>query len=514
MSALMLAGAGYRYPTGRTPAVADVYAAVNAGELLLITGPTGCGKSTLLRLAAGLLQRHGSGTKTGIVRLGGQDPATLESAARVGVVGFVSQNPDRQIVAGTTGDEIALGIESTGRTEGLEDRVAELLGLFGLPLDPERKPTALSGGQRQRLVVASALAGAPPLLLLDEPLAQLDPRAADELMTRLRGLADDGVAVVVVEHRLEATWDRADRVLVLNEGKPVALGHPDELDLPALRELGLKLPALLDLRDRVARKGLDLRNASWAVPEVAEERPGAELLAAGPLTVAYDGVVALDGVEITLSAGERVALVGANGSGKSTLLKALAGELDGGEVACPGRIVDVPQDPDLALFCATAREEIAYGPTEARRADTEPLVARLAAQFSVTPLLGRPPQALSRGQRLRVAVAAALAVEPAVLLLDEPTSGQDRDQVERLMLALRSPARGLLFATHDLDLALRHATRIVWLDEGRIAYDGEPDGLLDVLPPDGALAVPDLAVWCRQRSLPLMTPAQLAELVE
>lgn len=529
MSAVLLRGAGYRYPGAAEQAVRGVDLRVEPGELLLLTGPTGCGKSTLLRLAAGLLARHGSGERTGEVIVAGADPAAVQAAERARTVGFVSQVPDRQIVTGTQGDEVAFALESAGwAAADIEARVGELLARFGLPTDPERSPEALSGGQRQRLVVAGAVAARPPVLLLDEPLAHLDPGAAEHLVALLRSLAGDGAAVVVVEHRLDALLDVADRVAVMEGGELRAVTSAGEVDLGLLRRLGLAVPGMRDLRDRLSDRPEPLRRTAAQDGGSAEDRGGGPdgaatqdgggphpsdasiLLRAGPLTWRYaPGPPALDAVHLTLRAGERVALIGANGSGKSTLLRALVQELAAGPV--DGRALDVPQDPDLALFCPSVRQELAYGPREQRLlpAQIQERIQRAAAALSIAELLDRPPHALSRGQRLRVAVAAALTCEPAVLLLDEPTAGQDRQQVEAMLTGATSPDRALVFATHDLELALRFADRLIWLQDGAIHHQGPPSRILPLLPATGPLRAPPLAAWCAAQGLPPLTVDEL-----
>ncbi|MCO4771273.1 MAG: ATP-binding cassette domain-containing protein [Deltaproteobacteria bacterium] len=472
MSALTFQGAGYRYPSGEEPAVQGVDLAVESGQLVLLTGPTGCGKSTLIRLAAGLLGRHGGGDVLGSVEVQGEDPARLTPADRARQLGFVSQTPDRQLLTATTGDEIAFPLESVG-APGIASRVTQQLAQFGLPGEHTRSTQALSGGQKQRLVTASAMAAGAGLLLLDEPLAQLDPAGAAALMARLRGVADAGVAVVVVEHRLSATLPLVDRVLVMDGGRIVADSSPAQVDAELLGRLGMRLPGTSPERNAsVPLEEGDARESS------DEERR--VLLEAGPLRHRYREADqdALDIAGLTLRAGERVALLGANGSGKSTLIGALAGEHDAGAVQSRGRVLDLPQDPDLALFSATVREELAHGAKEQRLGDraVQGRVAAAAAATSVQDLLDRSPHALSRGQRLRVAVAAMLACEPDIVLLDEPTSGQDHGHVERMMLALRSEERALLFATHDEALAQRHATRVLRMEAGRFVAHGEVRG--------------------------------------
>lgn len=510
---LRLRQAGYRYPTGATPAVWPLDLEISAGELVLLGGPTGCGKSTLLRLAAGLLGRHGQGERTGEVEVAGRELHAAPPSARVRLVGFVAQEPMDQLVSGTLGDEVAFAMESAAfSAESIDARIPELLRVVGLALPPERDTRALSGGQTQRLVVASALSAGAAALLLDEPLAWLDPAGARALMGVLREVADAGVAVLLVEHRLEICLPRVDRLLLMDGGRvvgdvPAADFRPETEAFRRARALGLSLPGLVDLADRLAPRALD--GLRFADPPPAASPPGEPILAvhAGAFCWPGQSSPALAAIDLKAGPGERVALVGANGAGKSTLLGLIAGELPGAKVLCTGRRVAVPQDPDLALFCATVREELAFGPIEQGLPDVASRVQAAAAALAVDDLLDRPPQALSRGQRLRVAVAAALSCAPTVLTLDEPTAGQDHDQVERMMGALAGQLRDgvLIFATHDLDLALRHATRVLVLDAGRVVADGPPARALG-----GADALPSLARFCLERGIVPGTAAELA----
>ncbi|MCB9781210.1 MAG: ATP-binding cassette domain-containing protein [Alphaproteobacteria bacterium] len=542
MKGLSLVEAGYRYPSATAPAVQGVSLQVAPGEVVLLTGPTGCGKSTLLRLACGLLQRHGQGGVLGRVGLDGQDPATLAPRVRVGRVGFVGQEPADQLVAGTVADELAFAMESAGQSGAeIDAALGPLLASVGLDLAFDRDPRTLSGGQTQRLVVAAALSAGAGVLVADEPIAQLDPRGATDLLAGLRTLARDRqLAVLLVEHRLEACWPFLDRVVVMDAGRLVAdearrdivPGHPL---LGTLRGLGLTVPGVLDLADRwglaEAEVAGRLRTAPGRGEVTGEKAVAAEAAAAGrgeeaaaadrPVRVRAEGLrfsygddVVLGGIDLCLRAGERVALLGGNGAGKSTLLGLIEGRLRG-RLSVHGRVVGVPQDPDLALFQPSVRDELAHGPLEAGHADVAGTVAWAAGALSLDPLLDRPPHALSRGQRLRVAVAGALSCRPDLLLLDEPTSGQDHDQVERMMRALTAAlVEGLLlFATHDVDLALRHATRVLVLHRGRLVADGPPRTVLASLPASLPIVVPPLAALCLDAGRAPATAAELAAAV-
>jgi len=430
-------------------------------------------------------------------------------------VGVVGQEPGDQIVSGNIGDEIAFALSSAGHSsQEIAECLPGLLADVGLLLPLSHDTHALSGGQTQRLVIGAALSAGAGLLLLDEPLAQLDPRGAAKLLEHLSELSATGVTVLMVEHRLEMVVEIADRILVMESGRLIADSPTDALRpgsvlLQTLRRLGLSIPGMLDLADRVLPNALEA--TEFVQPLLDEPLPlGALIFSVSDLTHRYEGARedALRGVSLSVCAGERVAILGGNGAGKSTLIRLLGG----GEIAAD--CVWIPQDPDLSLFCETVQDELAYGPIE-QGVSPEALSSiteTVAAALSISPLMARAPQSLSRGQRLRCAVAAALACRPAVLLLDEPTSGQDSEQIERMMMALREQqsAGVLLFSTHDVGLALSHATRVVVLDNGRVVADGEPWEVLSNLDAAIPIVLPPLAQFCASRGLRFARPSDLA----
>jgi energy-coupling factor transport system ATP-binding protein len=503
-------GLTFRYRRATEPAIRDISLAVAPGEVLLVAGPSGCGKSTLIRAMNGLIPHAYPGDLQGSVRLGGRLTTELKLRDIALTVGTVLQDPAKQIVGATVEAELAFGPENLGvprgEIRGLIRMVAEQAGIEPLL---GRETAALSGGERQLLAIAGILMMRPRLYVVDEPLANLDPRSADRLLAILRDLADRGNAVVIVEHRVEEALQlRPDRVLYLDTGAARYLG-PVEGFLQIADPRAVKLPFEVVLA-RVAAGAL-----SGASPDPASARPplAGSPATDGPVTdgTAADGAPRLvfesvdasigdhrilHGVDASLGRREVVAILGPNGSGKTTafrtamqLLPVTAGRILVDGVDSKGRGTAglatifgyVFQSPSQMLFARTVREELAFGPTNLRRdpALLDALIAdclRRTALDGLEGILERPPLSLSFGQQKRLALAIALALEPATLILDEPSAGQDHQTAEGFMReVLAIPGlESVYFITHDVDLALTHADRILLFRDGRIVADGPP----------------------------------------
>ncbi len=497
-AAISLRGATYTYPDAEAPALNRVDLELAAGELTLVVGPSGSGKSTLLRCFNGLVPHFYGGMFSGQVSVFGRDPVAEGPRNMSDAVGFVFQDPEAQFIVDDVEGELAFTTEARGYPRPVMaerlDEVSEMLDIQHLR---GRRLSTLSGGQRQRVAVAAALALRPQLLVLDEPTSQLDPVASDELLTALVSLnREQGLTVVLSEHRLERVVAHAHRLVYCphTSGRIIA-GAPRDL----LSRVPLAPPvSALGRRLRWSPLPLTVEEARPFVRSLgplgngyrAGNAPGAVRLAARGLYHRYPEAEALRGVDLELRRGEIVALQGHNGAGKTTLLKTLVGLirpdsghvlLDGADVALMGlhqvigRVGFVPQSPGSLLFQDTVRGELEFTRRSHRLPPVDPLP--LLERLGLARYADTYPRDLSQGERQRVALAAILAAEPEILLLDEPTLGLDylqKDRLAALLRELRDEGKSVLMATHDVELVATCADRSVLLDRGRVLDAGRP----------------------------------------
>jgi energy-coupling factor transport system ATP-binding protein len=490
------------YDGAEAPSLSGVTLHVPEGELCLVVGPTGTGKTTLLKTVNGLVPHATGGTLHGRVTVAGRDTRTHPPRDLADVVGVVGQDPLAGMVTDVVEEELAYGMESLALPpDVMRRRVEETLDLLGLVHLRHRPIRTLSGGERQRVAIGAVLTVGPRILVLDEPTSALDPPAAEEVLAALQRLVHDlGMTVLLAEHRLERVVQFADRVVLLRGGdRPPVIGDPATVltsapVAPPVVELGRIArwdPLPLTVRDARRQAG-PLRDALTGrrpPPLVRPPEAGATPAASvADLVVRYGATVALRHVDLTLHAGEVLAVMGRNGAGKSSLLGALTGtatptsgtvrvggatphELSGRELVrhvglVPQQPADLLYAPTVAEECAAADDDAGADPGSCRK-----LLDRLVPGLDDD----HHPRDLSEGQRLALVLSIVLTAAPPVLLLDEPTRGLDLGAKVRLVEVLSELAaegHAVVLATHDVELAAEVATRTVVLADGEVVADG------------------------------------------
>ena len=512
----------YTYPDQALPALADFSITIPQGEMVLVVGPSGAGKSTFLRSLNGLVPHFYGGRWSGQIAVGGRNPVDLAPRGMADLVGFVFQDPEAQFVVDTVEDELAFAMENFALPPAtMRKRIEEVLDQMGIAELRQRRISTLSGGEKQRVAIAGVLALQPEMLVLDEPTSQLDPQAAEDVLLALRQLNEDqGLTVILSEHRLERVAQYADHILylpalgaapVLDEPRTVMSQLPlvpplvdlgrtlgwDPLPLtikegrPFARRLGPQLAATIS--GKTGEHPAAMKSSETASPPVeGGEASAAPVLSIRNLHYAYHGRRAVRGVTLDIRRGEFVTLMGRNGSGKSTLLKALVGLLkpDEGQVTVAGldtRRTDVdaiirhvgyvPQHPGSLLFSETLAAELAFTRRSHGMAPDPTGDIALLMRLGLAELSDRDPRDLSGGEQQRAALAAILVAEPQIILLDEPTRGLDYVQkrnLAELLLAMKREGRTVVMATHDVELAAACADRVVLMGEGQVVVDGPP----------------------------------------
>ena len=484
-------GWGWRHAGRKNAALLGVDLDIAPGERVLVLGPSGSGKSTLMGGLAGLLGGAEEGEASGSLTVDGVAPADAR-----GRVGLLMQDPEAQVVLARVGDDVAFGMENLGvPREEIWPRVEESLSAVGLDVPLDHSTTELSGGQKQRLALASILAMGPGLLLLDELTANLDPSGVAEVRDVVASVAErTGATLVVVEHRVDVWASLVDRVIVVADGRIAADGPLRQVleeQGEALRERGIWLPG-----DDVAA---EVGPAPEPVPASSEAAPIARVT---DLTIGYDQDAPVrSGINLTLERGVSTCIVGANGAGKSTfaltlagLLKPIAGtvevETSDGTRGDPhewsskqllGRMSMVFQEPEYQFLASTVAEELAIGPRAVGMSEEEitPLVEEHMEALGLTKLARANPMTLSGGEKRRLSVATALISAPELLILDEPTFGQDRGTWLGLVRLLRAAlARGvtLVSITHDPAFVAAMGQRVVDLGSLGSRGGGESRG--------------------------------------
>ncbi|MCJ7549220.1 MAG: energy-coupling factor transporter ATPase [Anaerolineae bacterium] len=557
----------YMYPRSSAPVLRDISLEIRKGEFLGLIGPNGAGKTTLCLAFNGIVPQFYGGRFFGSVNVAGLDTLEHPISTLARYVGIVLENPETQITATSVENEIAFALENLKvPREEIRARIPRVLEAVRLEGMEHRHPQELSGGQKQRLAIAAMLAVRPSLLVLDEPTSQLDPVGAQEVFSTVQELNRElGVTIVMASHAAEELAECADRLVLLNAGQIVDEGPPAKLYTQVelmqrlhlrppdvtrtfhyLREAGFSLPELPVTLDQGIAAIKPLATACrLQAPEtqpVPAPRDGYPLVSVTHLTHTYeDGTQALQDVSLDIHKGEYVLIAGQNGAGKSTLVRHVLRLLmpTAGEV----RIDDVPtrdlsistlarrvgyvaQNPDNQIFNTTVEKEIAFAlryldtATDEIRARTE----RSLAAMGLLDARDRHPLSLPRGERARVVIAAILALEPEVVIFDEPTTGQDYQgarYVLELTKQLHDAGKTVIVITHHLYLMAEYAERVIVMGKGILLRDApirvafhETDLLASTyLVPPQAVQLAQAVSEATGMPLPCLTPHEVADVL-
>ena len=555
----------YRYPTGAQPVLRGVDLTVRPGEFIGLVGSTGAGKTTFCQALNGLIPHYTQGELSGTVLVDGRDTARASVADLSGTVGLVFQDADAQLVMSTVEEECLFAPLSHGlsRREA-RARVRETMAMLEIEHLAERSPQTLSGGQKQRVAIAAAMVAHPKVLVLDEATSELDALMVHKIFDLCDRLNRElGTTIVLVSHEMELLARHARRIVLMSAGEVIldaptreALGQAAAFEragvrLPQVTQYALacgpslrwpRVPMTEEEALPVVRQALAGRPAGRApardnsapAPGDADQQP---LIRVEDVAFAYrPPTQVLRGVSLTIARGEFTAIIGNNGSGKSTLMKLLLGLLKptSGRVLVDGldtrrakvsalarKIGFIFQEPNDQLFAGTVADEVRFGLNNLALPADE-IAARSAAtlaQFGLEPVRDMFPRFLARGDKQKVCIAAIVAMQPQVLLLDEPTTGQDhRDsgQIMELATALNRQGITILLVTHDLGNVARYARRVVVVGQGAIVADGATSAIMadralleacHLTPPQIVRLSLDLA----DREMPLaLTPEALA----
>lgn len=506
----------FQYDAQAEATIKNISFDIAKGEKVLILGPSGSGKSTLAQCLNGIIPNINKGQAQGQVTIGGQDIFNQSIYDRSQLVSTVLQDPDGQFIGLTVAEDLAFSLENDCVNQGeMKDKVALWAERLNLSSLLGHRPQDLSGGQKQRVSLAGVLIDESPILLFDEPLANLDPKSGQETIALIDKIHKEvGATTIIIEHRLEDVLYRpVDRVLLVNDGKLLFNGSPDELlsttllldngireplYVTVLRQLGFntKSAEQLSQLETLDLSGLSLPDRTRKVPSESQTTP---ILEVGKLKVGYgDNLPIIENMSFSLKKGERLAIVGKNGAGKSTLAKALCGFVPShGRLIYKGqdisqdsiaerseRIGFVLQNPNQMISQSMIFDEVALGLRlrDVDESEVEERVYEVLKTCGLYSFRKWPISALSFGQKKRVTIASILVLKPEIIILDEPTAGQDYQTYTDIMTfldSLQQQGHTIVMITHDMQLMLEYSDRCLVVVDGAIIADDNPVAILN-----------------------------------
>ena len=506
----------FQYDAQAEATLKDISFDIAKGEKVLILGPSGSGKSTLAQCLNGIIPNIHKGQAQGQVRIDGQDIFKQSIYDKSQLVSTVLQDPDGQFIGLTVAEDLAFALENDCADQSeMKDKVALWAERLDLTSLLNHRPQDLSGGQKQRVSLAGVLIDESPILLFDEPLANLDPKSGQETIDLIDKIHKEvGATTIIIEHRLEDVLYRpVDRILLVNEGELLFNGSPDELlSSKLLLENGIREPLYVtvlrqlgfDIRDAQNLSQLDALDLSGLVlPDrvLKDKRDSSSdsILKVEGLSVSYgDNPAIIEDMSFSLKKGERLAIVGKNGAGKSTLAKALCGFVPSqGKLTYKGqdisqdsiaerseRIGFVLQNPNQMISQTMIFDEVALGLRlrGIEETEVEERVHEVLKTCGLYSFRKWPISALSFGQKKRVTIASILVLKPEIIILDEPTAGQDYKTYTDIMNfldSLQKQGHTIVMITHDMQLMLEYSDRCLVVVEGKIIADDNPVTILN-----------------------------------
>jgi energy-coupling factor transport system ATP-binding protein len=444
----------------------------------MITGPSGAGKTTLCLAACGILHHEYGGKKEGRITLGDRDVMDYHSLSDIAQqIGIVFDDPEAQMIFTTVEEEILSALEHRGLSAAtIEERLASIMDITYLVELRNRSPHNLSGGQKQRVALAATLALGNEMLILDEPTSELDEHATKRIVHILKNLKAQGKTILLVEHKFSHFKEMVDTLVVMENGAISAIGAPDEI-LKDERLRRIVIPDFSGIRD--VKMDDTKKTPAQSSPVISVQH----------LSYSYDDVPALCDISLDISEGEFVAVVGENGSGKTTLVKQFNRLLTPtqGDVFIRGKntrtssITELARDvglvfqnPDHMFFADTVWDEVAFGLKNLGISNDDAVIDGALEEVRLLHTKDLYPRWLSRGERQRLAIACIVAMKPAIMVLDEPTTGLDGDEarlVMEILTRLQQKGHTIVVITHNRDIALQCADRLITMEQGRILSD-------------------------------------------
>ncbi len=506
------------YEGSKRRAIADINLTVNKGEFLVITGPTGAGKSTLCQCLNGIIPNFTKGVMTGKVEVCGMNTREHPVYELAPHVGLVFQDADSQLFGMTVEEDIVFGPSNLGHDyEECMRRIDKALKDLHIEHLRDRKPQELSGGQKQSVAVGGVYAMLPDVIIFDEPTSMLDPWGKHNVFSIIKDINKlYGITIVLVEHEMNHIAAYADRVAVMDKGRIVLQGTTEEVfaQTERLAELGMNVPQAIDLGRKLVADGVlssvpmsadamiaalkDVEVKGIAQKEAAKSAPVSAnpVINAQNLVFSYLGDTRqLDDVSVSFDKGDFVAVIGQNGAGKTTLMRSIIGLLkpQSGVITVNGEDISaktvaelsasvgyVFQNPDEQIFTDSVLDELKFGPENLGRdvSSSEALIEEILAEVGLNHHRNTWPKYLSKGERQRLTMGAIIAMDPDVIIVDEPTTGQDWREtlwIMELLKKMNQRGKTILIITHNMEIVNRYCKRVLVMQGGHILLDGTPE---------------------------------------